>query len=106
MFPVALYGWFWPLDLLGMLLSFIVIIVEIVAFIDAAIRPAKAYEAVSKQSKGFWLIILGVAMAATLVLGGGTGAFSIFGVIGLIAALVYIIDVRPAVREVGRGGSW
>ncbi|MGH3095281.1 MAG: DUF2516 family protein [Streptosporangiales bacterium] len=103
---MAFYGWFWPLELLGLLFSFIVIIVEVVAFIDAAIRPSKAYEAVSKQSKAFWLIILGIAVAATLVLGGGTGAFSIFGVIGLIAALVYILDVRPAVREVGRGGSW
>jgi hypothetical protein len=97
-------GWFWPLDLLQYALTFVVIVVEIIAFIDAAIRPAKAYDAASKQSKPFWLIILGLATLATLT--GIVSVFGIFGVIGLIAALVYIIDVRPAVREIGRGGTW
>lgn len=102
MFAFNAAGWFWPLDLLQLALSFVVIVVELVAFVDAAIRPAKAYEAMSKQSKGFWLIILGIALAATLI--GVVNIFGIFGVIGLIAALVYIVDVRPALR--GVGGSW
>lgn len=104
MFSFNLSGWFWPLDLFQQLLSLVVVVVEIVAFIDAAIRPAKAYDAASKQSKPFWLIILGIATAVTLT--GIVNVFGIFGVIGLIAALVYIIDVRPAVREIGRGGAW
>lgn len=106
MFQVTAFDLFLPLRLLQYALMLIVIIVEIVSLIDAAIRPAKAYDAASKQSKAFWLIILGVAIAAVLVLGGGAGAFSIFGVIGLIAALVYLVDVRPALRQLGRGGSW
>lgn len=104
MFSFYPTGWFWPLDLIQYALTLVVIVVEIVSFIDAAIRPAKAYEAASKQSKPFWLIILGIATAVTLT--GVVNVFGIFGVIGLIAALVYIVDVRPAVREIGRGGSW
>lgn len=99
----ALHPLFWPLDLLQLLLTVVVFGVEIVALIDSMIRPSKAYEAASKQSKAFWMIILGVAMAATLVLGGGAGTFSIFGIIGLIAALVYLVDVRPAIRGLSRG---
>lgn len=100
--PFLLDPYFWPLDLFQLLLTVVVIIAEVVSFIDAAIRPSKAYEAASKQSKAFWLVILGVATAATLV--GVVNVFGIFGIIGLIAALVYIVDVRPAVREIGRGG--
>lgn len=104
MFQFYPSGWFWPLDLIQYVLTLVVIVVEVVAFIDSAIRPAKAYEAASKQSKPFWLIILGIATVVTLT--GIVSVFGIFGVIGLIAALVYIVDVRPAVREIGRGGSW
>ncbi|MQA05093.1 MAG: DUF2516 family protein [Streptosporangiales bacterium] len=101
--PFSLHPWFWPLDLLQLVLVVLVIGVEIVALIDSMIRPSKAYEAASKQSKAFWMIILGVATAATLVLG-GAGPFGIFGIIGLIAALVYMVDVRPAIRGLSRGG--
>jgi Protein of unknown function (DUF2516) len=34
-----------------------------------------------------------------LLLGGSV--FSIFTIIGVIAALVYMLDVRPAVKEIG-----
>lgn len=97
----VLSGWFWPLEVFQLALTLIVVVLEIVSFIDASIRPSRAYEAASKQSKAFWLVILGVATAATLV--GVVGVFGIFGIIGLIAALVYRLDVRPAIRELGRG---
>lgn len=98
---------FWPLDLLELVLSLVVVVVLLISFIDASVRPAAAYDAASKQSKGFWLVILGVATAATVFLGAGGiggGGLGIFGIIGLIAALVYLVDVRPAIRDLRRGG--
>lgn len=74
------------------------------AFIDALTRREDAYRAASKQSKPFWLIILGIALAVLLF-----PIISFLPIIGLIAVIVYTVDVRPAVREVSggprRGGS-
>ncbi|MFT2019491.1 DUF2516 family protein [Streptomyces sp. 796.1] len=73
------------------------------AFIDAAIRREDAYRAADKQTKPFWLILLGIATAANLFL----SVMSFIPIIGLIATIVYMVDARPAIRQVsgGRGGG-
>ncbi|MEV0403500.1 DUF2516 family protein [Actinoallomurus sp. NPDC050550] len=81
-------------------------IVEVWAFVDAVRRPAGAYSAAGKLTKQLWLIILGVALLFGLA--GAVRFVSIIQmlpVIGFIAAAVYLADVRPAVRQYGRGGS-
>jgi hypothetical protein len=86
--------------------AIIAFIVEIWAFIDAVRRPAAAYTAAGKLSKQLWLIILGVALLFGVA--GAVGFVSIIQmlpIIGFIAAAVYLADVRPAVRQYGRGGS-
>lgn len=84
------------------LLILAVLLIKIFALVDAAIRPAQAYTAADKQSKNFWLILLGVLVAFDLIFGGSLGLISL---VGLIAALVYLVDVRPAVKAVGGGRS-
>lgn len=71
---------------------------------DAAIRPKEAFPAVDKQTKVFWLIILGLAVVVGFVFPSGIGLLNI---VGVVAAAVYLVGVRPAVREVsgGRRGS-
>ena len=71
------------------------------ALVDAATRPKQAYEVAGKLSKLAWVAILAAA-----VLLGGTSVLGLFGLIGLVAAIVYLVDVRPAVREVRPGGPW
>jgi|SRR5215510_2555379 uncharacterized protein DUF2516 len=88
--------------LLG-IISLGVLCLSVFALIDAAIRPAQVFPAAEKQTKQFWLIILGLATAWQLFFGlFGGGLF--IGIIGVIAVIVYIVDVRPAVRSLGRGG--
>lgn len=65
------------------------------ALIDAALRPQPVWRAAVSQSKTFWLVLLVLAL-----LFGGVG---ILGLAGLVAAIVYLVDVRPKLREV-RGG--
>lgn len=89
-----IYG---PLGGLYLIISLALLVVELVALIDAAIRPAPAYVAAGKQTKVFWLVILVLALLFR-----GIG---ILGLAGLVAAIVYLVDVRPALREVGGGGS-
>jgi hypothetical protein len=65
------------------------LVVVIAALVDAAIRPDAAFVAAGKQTKIFWILVLVLGVFITLV--------------GAIAAIVYFVDVRPAVR--GAGGS-
>jgi hypothetical protein len=90
---------------LGSVLSFIllaVIVFKIVVLIDAAVRPESAYRAAGKMTKQGWLIILAICVAADLLLGGIT---SIFTILGTVAAIVYWVDVRPALRQVAGKGT-
>lgn len=72
------------------------------AFVDAVIRPSAAYVAAGKKSKLLWTLIIGIALAVSLAT---MSAIGIFGLVGIVAALVYILDVRPAVRSVSGGGG-
>ena len=95
---------------------------EVWAFFDCLRQKANAFEAVSKRTKMFWLALTGGAVAigalflygaaqtvgALSPAGGGGGGFGTFGLFGLgavVAASVYLADVRPAVKDAGRGGS-
>jgi hypothetical protein len=84
-------------------LSVAVFLLKAAAFVDAVIRPPQAYVAADKQTKPFWLIILGITAFADLI--GFGGVLGIISIIGVIAALVYFIDVRPALKQVGGGRS-
>ena len=75
---------------------------KVFVFVDAVRRPEGAYVAADKQTKTFWLIVLGLAVVAQLVFFRPLG---IINIIGTIAALVYLVDARPALREVGPGGG-
>jgi hypothetical protein len=72
------------------------LVLVVAALVDAAIRPAGGFVAADKQTKGFWILVLILGVFITFV--------------GAIAALVYFLDVRPAIRAVdggsaGRGSS-
>ncbi|GHA09130.1 membrane protein [Streptomyces echinoruber] len=82
------------------LLSMALILFSGFALIDAAIRREDAYRATSKQTKPFWLIILGLAFVVNLLF----PILSFLPVIGLIATIVYMVDVRPALRDLPGGG--
>lgn len=70
------------------------------AFIDAAVRREDAYRAADKKTKPFWLIVLGLAALVMKF-------FSIFDFLpafGLVAVIVYMVDVRPALKQISGGG--
>ncbi|WP_217630259.1 DUF2516 family protein [Nocardioides exalbidus] len=68
------------------------------AFVNAMTFSAEAYEAAGKLTKQAWCVITGLGFAAQLVLIGSP--IGIINLVFLIAALVYLADVRPALREV------
>jgi 4-amino-4-deoxy-L-arabinose transferase-like glycosyltransferase len=79
------------------------------ALIDAVRHSGGAYKAAGKLTKPIWLAILGVATALgvlSLPFGRSGGSpLGLLSVLGVVAAAVYLTDVRPAVRQMrGRGG--
>ena len=90
-----------PSNLLLLLVGLAVVAVKAWALVDACTRRGPAFPAAGKLTKPAWIAIL----VAALVLG-GTSIFGIFGLVGIVAATVYLVDVRPAVREISSGGPW
>lgn len=77
---------------------------EVWALVDAARNRADSFVAASKRTKQFWLILLGVATLLGFVT--LRNPLNIFALLAVVAAGVYLADVRPALRQVsGRGGS-
>ena len=85
--------------------------VELWALVDALRQPSAAFTAAGKLTKPLWLIIVGVAaalgfLALPLNGGGAISPLNLLSVVGVVAAAVYLTDVRPAVRQMrGRGGG-
>jgi flagellar biosynthesis protein FlhB len=74
-----------------------IFLIEAFAFIDAISRPTQAFLAADKMNKQGWLIILGLALLVQIL----PISFMLM-LIGLVAALVYLLDARPALRSVTR----
>ncbi|MEU8539265.1 DUF2516 family protein [Streptomyces sp. NPDC048717] len=77
----------------------------VVALVFAALGREDAYRAADKKTKKFWLLLLGGNLVVNLVGAGLLGPmFMMFQIAGLVAAIVFMVDVRPALREVTGGG--
>ncbi len=81
-------------------------ILTFVALLHCAFQRQDAFPMLGALSKGAWLAILGgctlltmLSLAGMLGGGGGGGFFFIFSLIGIIAGCVYLLDVRPRLRD-------
>jgi hypothetical protein len=84
-------------DLVFLALWVVTLAVKAFAFVDCIRRPKDAFPAVGRQSKVLWLILTGLAA--------GTGFFpgftlNIIGLAGVVAALVYLFDVRTKIIDI------
>ena len=86
-------------------MSWAAIPVGLFALIHAGLQRGDAYSAANKRTKPFWMALTG----------GGTAACALFHfydygmlfwIVGLVAILVYIVDVKPRLAEVQRGSQW
>jgi hypothetical protein len=86
-------------SLIMMTLSLVMFVAQAFAFVDAATHRPDAYAAADKLTKNAWLIILGLGVGAHLLF---WSPLSLFNLAGIIAAIVYLVDVRPALRSLTR----
>jgi hypothetical protein len=73
------------------------------AFFDAVRRQAKLFPHAGRFSKNVWLGILGAALALAIV--SLFNPLFFLNVVGVIAAAIYLADLRPKLRQLGGGGS-
>lgn len=71
------------------------------AVVDALIRPAAGYVAAGKLTKPAWLAITIIATLVAYYL----GPVSFLGLPAIIAIIVYLVDVRPALRGLQQGNN-
>ncbi|GAA4560617.1 DUF2516 family protein [Planotetraspora kaengkrachanensis] len=94
------------LDLIFWLLSVGALILSAWALIHAIRIPKAAFPAAGKQTKPLWLIILGFATLFTFAaVVRYLNPLSIFTIAAVIAAGIYLADVKPAVNDHRRGGG-
>ena len=79
----------WPLHGAFLVIFFGMMLVKLFALIDAASRPAGSFVYHDKKTKQFWLVVLALAVLSTFL--------GFLSIIGMVAALVYLVDVRPAI---------
>ena len=79
--------------------------VGVFAFIHALMQRPDAYTAIDRMTKPAWLGITAGGTVA-LILFDVSGLGWMFWIAGLVAVLVYIVDVRPRLIEVQRGNRW
>jgi uncharacterized protein DUF2516 len=79
--------------------------VGVFAFVHALLQRPDAYTAIDKFTKPVWLGITGGATLAVWLFSFASYGW-MFWIAGLVAALVYIVDVRPRLIEVQRGQRW
>ena len=77
--------------------------VEVWALVDALRQPTAAFPAAGKLTKPAWVGITAVAAVLLYLM---HGPLSFLGLPAVVAAIVYLVDVRPAVRGMRRGTSW
>ncbi|WP_122981449.1 DUF2516 family protein [Actinoplanes teichomyceticus] len=80
------------------------LILEAVAFVHCLTQRGAGFQALGTLPKGAWAAIIGVSIFLTYL---GQSALGIFGLIGIAASLIYLLDVRPGLRDIADGkGFW
>jgi Protein of unknown function (DUF2516) len=78
-----------------LLILIVLLAIKAFALVDALVRKPALFVAADKQTKWLWLILLVLAVGAQLI---SRNPIGILNFAGTVAALVYLVDVRPAVR--------
>src|SRR3954447_15729388 len=79
------------------------VIVQGVALVHCLTQRGDGFTAIGTLPKGAWVAILAICIVLTLLVSGPIG---IFGLIGVGAAAVYLLDVRQGLRDLSDGRGW
>ena len=83
-----------------LVIDIVLLAVKIYAFVNALRYSDDAYRAAGKLNKMAWCVILGLGVAAQVVLAGSP--LNLINLAMTVAALVYLADVKPALSALTR----
>ena len=97
---------FSPIDLVDYIvlgLWLVLLVAKGFALVEALRYSDRYYAAAGKRSRSLWLVITGLSFVVHLVT---NSPLSLLSVVGTVATLIFLFDVRPALQQVsGRGGG-
>jgi hypothetical protein len=99
------------MDILGPVQSFVLLILGIgsllltgFAAFDALRRKGSLFPHVGRLTKPAWLGILAAAFLISIVSFGYSSTLGFLNVLGVIAAGIYLAEIRPKLRQIDGGG--
>lgn len=95
----------WHAQVIGyidVLLTLFTLVIGVIAFIHCATQRSDAFAAIGTLQKPAWMAIIGASTVLALLAGG----WLLFNLIALGAAALYLLDVRPGLRDVAGGHGW
>lgn len=100
-------GWLYDLDTWVLWAIWVLALpVGAYAFVHALMQRADAFTAADKLTKPAWLGITGVSIPVLVFIRIDPSSFgTMFWLAALVAVLVYIVDVKPAIVGVQGGGQ-
>ncbi len=78
-------------------------VLRVWALVDCLIRKAAAFPAAGKLTKPAWALLTGLSVLIGYFF---AGPVDFLGLAFVVVSMVYLADVRPAVREVSGGNRW
>jgi hypothetical protein len=79
-------------------------VVELAAFGHCLLQRSDAFPAIGTMSKGIWLLMTFAAVVVTVL---SLSAVGILGLIAITIAAIYLLDIRPRLRDAVDGpGPW
>jgi hypothetical protein len=83
------------------------IVIEVIAFGHCLLQRADAFSAIGTLSKSMWLLLTGAGLFVTFLILLSGGILYFLGFIAITIAAIYLLDVRPALRDAVDGhGPW
>lgn len=97
---------FYPavVSVITLVLMVFALVIQGVALVHCITQRSDAFPAIGTLPKGAWIAILAVCLVLTLLL---WRPINLFALIGIAAALIYLLDVRVGLRDMTDGkGFW
>lgn len=92
---------------INLILFVFALLIEIVAFVNCLFQRSDAFSAINTLPKGVWLALTGGSLLVTLLFVQSLSVVGLLGLIAITVASVYLLDVRPALRDAAEGrGPW
>ncbi|WP_412541375.1 DUF2516 family protein [Longispora sp. K20-0274] len=93
--------------LLNLAIALFALIISAAALFHCVRQRADAFTAIGTLAKGPWMALLAGATLISLVtiLAGVGGAPGLFSMLAILASSVYLLDVRPGLRD-ATNGHW